>query len=269
VGLSSDSLLHGSRLADFILDPNLSSNLDQDSFDVEDESFFLVILEDTSSHSQRRDLERTFFHDLLNTAGGMQGLTGILQDATDDELPDLKYSVKNMADQLVEEILSQRDLLAAETGELKTCFRPLNSTQVVDTVINTYRSHGSTGQRIISLAHGAQRFLFHSDPILLNRVLGNMVKNALEATMEPSIVTIDCGQNSSEAWFSVHNQGYIAPDVQSRIFQQSFSTKGKGRGTGTFSMQLFAEKYLGGRIRFESNAAAGTTFTVYVPTDGP
>lgn len=34
-------------------------------------------------------------------------------------------------------------------------------------------------------------------------------------------------------------------------------------------MQLFAEKYLGGRIGFESNAAAGTTFKVYVPTDGP
>jgi signal transduction histidine kinase len=269
VGLANDRMLHGSRLEDFILDPHLISNTDRKPFEVEDEKFFLTVLEDTSSHAQRLNLERTFFHDLLNTAGGMQGLTGILQEATAEELPDLKDSVKNMADQLVEEILSQRDLLAAEMGDLKARPIPLNSSLVIENVINTYRTHSSTGHRKISLSSGAQNFHFHSDPVLLNRVMGNMVKNALEATREPAVVTIDCGQNPDEVWFSVHNQGFIPQDIQPHVFQQSYSTKGRGRGTGTFSMQLFSEKYLGGRIGFQSNAAAGTTFTVYLPTDGP
>ncbi len=42
VSLSSDSLLHGSRLEDFILDPYLNSDLNQDPFEVEDESFFMT-----------------------------------------------------------------------------------------------------------------------------------------------------------------------------------------------------------------------------------
>jgi len=196
-------------------------------------------------------------------------LTGILQDATEEELPELKDSVQNMADQLVEEILSQRDLLAAEMRQLKVHMRPLTSSLVVDSVINTYRSHSSIGFREISFAPGADRFQFQSDPDLLNRVLGNMVKNALEACKPPSVVTINCGRKPGKIWFSVHNPGFIPVSDQNRIFQQAFSTKGKGRGTGTFSMRLFTEEYLGGRIGFESNAAAGTTFTVSLPTDDP
>ncbi len=269
VGLTNDSLLHGSRLEDFILDPHLVSNTDQEPFTVEKESFHLVILEDTSLHTQRLILERTFFHDLLNTAGGMQGLTGILQDATEDELPDLKDSVKNLADQLVEEILSQRDLLAAEMGDLKTHTRPLDSFAVMDLVIKTYQSHSSTGDREISMPPHVERFHFYSDPVLLNRVLGNMVKNALEASKAPAVVIVDCGQKPGEVWFSVHNPGFIPQEAQDGVFKQSFSTKGAGRGTGTFSMQLFAQKYLGGRIEFDTDATTGTTFTVTLPTGGP
>ncbi len=263
--IASDSVLHGSRLEDFIKDSPLNPESGADPFEVEDELFYLIILEDTSSHTLRQNLERTFFHDLLNTAGGMQGLTGILQDATDDELPELKDSVQNMADQLVEEILSQRDLLAAEMGELKAQKRLVTSGVIINTVINNYRTHSSTGMREIVLAEGAENFGFFSDPTLLNRVLGNMVKNALEASKAPAVTTINCGKEGNEVWFSVHNDGFIPLSIQPSVFQQSFSTKGKGRGTGTFSMRLFTEQYLNGRIRFKSDPAAGTVFTIILP----
>lgn len=34
--------------------------------------------------------------------------------------------------------------------------------------------------------------------------------------------------------------------VQLQIFNRSFSTKGKGRGTGTYSMKLLTKRYLKG-----------------------
>ena len=268
MNIGSDSVLYGSRLEDFIKDSHLNSESGADPFEVEDELFYLIILEDTSSDALRQNLERTFFHDLLNTAGGMQGLTGILQDATDDELPELKDSVQNMADQLVEEILSQRDLLAAEMGELKAHKRLVTSGVVINTIINNYRTHSSTGIREIVLAEDAENFGFFSDPTLLNRVLGNMVKNAIEASKAPAVTTINCGKEGNEVWFSVHNDGFIPRSIQPSVFQQSFSTKGKGRGTGTFSMRLFTEQYLDGRIRFKSDPAAGTIFTIILPIGG-
>ena len=47
---------------------------------------------------------------------------------------------------------------------------------------------------------------------------------------------------------------------------RSFSTKADtGRGIGTYSMRLFGQRYLGGRVDFTSEEPEGTTFTVILP----
>jgi sensor histidine kinase regulating citrate/malate metabolism len=48
------------------------------------------------------------------------------------------------------------------------------------------------------------------------------------------------------------------------LFRRSFSTKGRGRGIGTYSMKLLGEKYLKGRVWFTSSPNAGTTFFIEV-----
>ena len=68
--------------------------------------------------------------------------------------------------------------------------------------------------------------------------------------------------------FSVHNPGHIDPAIQAQIFQRYFTTKGEGRGLGTYGMKLLAEEYLGGRVSFASSRARGTTFSVWVPGRG-
>lgn len=57
----------------------------------------------------------------------------------------------------------------------------------------------------------------------------------------------------------------MSRSVQLQVFQRSFSTKGIGRGIGTYSIKLFAEKYLGGKVRFESREPTGTLFQVMLP----
>ncbi len=63
----------------------------------------------------------------------------------------------------------------------------------------------------------------------------------------------------------VHNAGEIPRSSQSQIFQRSFTTKGEGRGLGTYGSKLLIDRYLSGRIGFESTAAFGTTFAVSLP----
>jgi len=54
--------------------------------------------------------------------------------------------------------------------------------------------------------------------------------------------------------------------VRLQVFQRSFSTKGgRGRGVGTYSARLLAERYLGGRLSFSSVAGQGTTFVLDLP----
>jgi signal transduction histidine kinase len=62
----------------------------------------------------------------------------------------------------------------------------------------------------------------------------------------------------------------MAPEVQARIFQRSFSTKAqRGRGLGTYSMKLLGERYLGGAVSFVSAAGTGTVFSVTLPSRPP
>ena len=78
-------------------------------------------------------------------------------------------------------------------------------------------------------------------------------------------MSITCSKLGSRIGFSVHNGGTIPDRDQLQIFQRSFTTKGDGRGLGTYGSRLLTERYLGGDIAFESNDGHGTTFTVSYP----
>jgi sensor histidine kinase regulating citrate/malate metabolism len=47
-----------------------------------------------------------------------------------------------------------------------------------------------------------------------------------------------------------------------QLFQRSFSTKGNGRGIGTYSIKLLTENYLKGKVSFFSNEEEGTVFSI-------
>jgi sensor histidine kinase regulating citrate/malate metabolism len=89
-----------------------------------------------------------------------------------------------------------------------------------------------------------------------------MIKNALEAESGKSQVVLKCQQNGVGDRFSVHNQTFIPRDIQLQLFKRSFTTKGVGRGIGTYSMKLLGEKYLNGKVGFESTPEEGTTFFI-------
>jgi signal transduction histidine kinase len=103
----------------------------------------------------------------------------------------------------------------------------------------------------------------------LRRVLENMVKNALEATSGGMEVRLACERSQSSLVFSVHNPSYMPRSVQLQMFHRSFSTKGKGRGIGTYSMKLFGERYLKGKVWFSSTEDKGTTFYFSLPIEYP
>jgi hypothetical protein len=90
---------------------------------------------------------------------------------------------------------------------------------------------------------------------------------------DTAIITVDYGRKPGlkgpgQVWFLVHNPGFIAAEVQPQVFTLSFSTKGAGRGLGTYGMRLLSERFLSGRVEFESHPTAGTTFTVTLPFGG-
>jgi hypothetical protein len=232
-------------------------------FIVGEDRFVMAAIEDVSQAKRLAVLERVFFHDVLNTAGCLRGYAQwIVDEQTLDQ--ELCAQVADLASQLIEQIQNQRDLIQAESGKLEPQPAVLHNRGVLDKLRLQYLKHPAAADRRIQLSDVWEGTVL-ADPSLLLRVLGNMLKNALEATPPGGTVTIGCQQRPNSVRFFVHNPEVMPEEVQLEVFQRSFSTKGQGRGVGTYSMKVFGERYLRGKVAFESRAPEGTTFWLDLP----
>jgi signal transduction histidine kinase len=159
-------------------------------------------------------------------------------------------------------------LLAAEKGELALDLCRLNSRELLAEVRRAYSRHPAAAGREMLVAPDAASFTLVTDRTILGRVMGNLAKNALEASPAGSPVTLSCQAGPSGGTFTCHNSGCMGAEARLQMFQRSFSTKGPGRGIGAYSVKLLTEKYLQGRVSFTSTVQDGTTFAVMLP-DSP
>lgn len=235
-----------------------------------DETFTLLTLLDIRDEKRRQALERIFFHDVLNTAGGIHGLVSLLADDRDSGAMDSSVkALEQLSTQLIEEIKSQRDLVAMEQGDLAVEPAPVFSRDVLDVLVDGYRQGELAARHRVNLSLDGPNLCFVTDARLVRRVVGNMIKNAIEACPDGGTVRVTCEGGAGTIRIHVHNPSVMPRSVQLQVFQRSFSTKGAGRGIGTYGMKLLTERYLGGRVSFTSSEAAGTTFTAEYPLELP
>jgi hypothetical protein len=228
--------------------------------------FTVFTLTDISGEKRRRVLERIFFHDVLNTAGILSMSTDIIKRHP-SEAPELIDDMFRVSHQLIDEIQSQRDLAAAESGELAPKPTTFSAADFIENLVQQYTHHQIAEGRQLQFVPNNQTLTFTTDRTLLGRVIGKMVKNALEAAHPGDTVTASYSFDATVVTFAVHNPTHMPENVQLQVFNRSFSTKGAGRGLGTYSMKLLSERYLGGQVRFESTKEDGTTFYATYPIE--
>lgn len=233
--------------------------------EVEGHHFTIFSLRDISSDQRRQVLERVFFHDILNTAGGIRGIASLLTE----ELPEnkeLKFKqwMVGLSDSLIEDINHQRRLMAAERGDYRPLLEPVDLPELLYELACLYEHHDRTPNRTTCLREQEPCTLV-TDRTILRRIVGNMIMNALEASPAGSTITIGSVRHDDMVRVEVQNPGEIPKEVQLQLFKRSFTTKGMtGRGIGTYSMKLFGERYLGGKTGF-SSANGQTTFFIDLP----
>ncbi len=232
------------------------------------EHYTLLNLVDISSEKRNEMLEKVFFHDLLNRLGGFDGIIKIIKSENKqpelDEFIDLLNTIGELT---IEDIQTQRILRAAENADLILNIRDFTSTEIIESVRKQISFHPSAQNKKIVVCSECEEFQLKTDGTLLKRILLNMVKNAAEATPEGGSIELISTEKPETAVFSVRNTGVVPDDIRLQIFQRSFSTKGPGRGLGTYSMKLFGENYLRGKVYFTSEAREGTVFTIELPTE--
>jgi signal transduction histidine kinase len=229
---------------------------------LEGQNLTIFAATDISDKKRRNALEHIFFHDLMNTATSIQMLSENLRSTEMDKVREVSSNLYQGVLQLVEEITAQRDLVYAENNELPVRPVEIDSKALLAQMLKKYGSLARIRGCALAISEETQGMVFCSDRLIIARVLGNMIQNSLEASTEGQKVTLASQPFQAGVSFSVHNPAYIPRDVQLQLFKRSFSTKGNGRGLGTYSMKLLTERYLGGRITFSSSQEEGTTFTM-------
>ena len=220
----------------------------------------LFSITDISHEKKRLSLERIFIHDILNIAGGINGLSAILKEIDDPiEIRQIADTIENASNNLIEEIQTQRELSSAERGDLTLNFTEIRCNETLNELKKLYCNHESNYNKPISIKSTGNLTAI-TDKGLLKRILGNMIKNAIEENVPDDHISIGCTGYGDKVCFEVHNNSVIPDEVQAELFKRFYSTKQVGRGIGTYSMKLFGEKYLKGKVWFTSSAENGTSF---------
>ena len=145
---------------------------------------------------------------------------------------------------------------------------------IVEEVAELFANRMGSDEIIIrtNLEEPRHRGTFDADG--LHNLLCNLVANAIDACrFDPSenkdghTVTLRCGRNGDGSTvLAVEDDGAGIPDdLNSRVFQDFFSSKGtEGTGIGLLVVQKVAEEH-GGTITFDSRPGEGTVFTVVIP----
>lgn len=229
--------------------------------------YTLFSVKDISSEKRKDALERIFFHDILNTSGAINGLTQLLikeNDSTEKEK--LVKALMISSEQLLNEILLQQEIRHAEEGNLQVNIKEASVNDILISAFDLYQSHELSIGKNFSASFLEKDISVKTDKVLVVRSLGNLIKNALEASMNNDEVKIYPYVSDDTIYLNVYNSQLIPESVQLQLFQRSFSTKQKkGRGVGLYSVKLIIEQNLGGKVSFVSDKQLGTVFTIELP----
>jgi signal transduction histidine kinase len=103
-------------------------------------------------------------------------------------------------------------------------------------------------------------------PAQLVAALVNLIGNAIDALTEGGTIRIKTTNDESGGSVFVSDDGPgIPPELESRIFQPFFTTKGReGTGLGLAMAYAFAQRH-GGKLTLETTPGHGATFTLSLP----
>lgn len=221
----------------------------------------LLFINDITAAERSMALQRMFLHDIANISNALAAWASMLERGVELNNKDLN----KLAARLNSEIMAQRALAQTNEDEYRPQKKRVSCRELFSDTIDVASKH--IFMRDKEIEFNSPDIEVHTDPPLLQRILLNMLLNALEASEdEGADIKAWVEQEDDKVVFNVWNQKHIPEDVALRVFQYFFSTKGgTGRGLGTYSMKFFGEKVLGGKVGFESSEEKGTRFFLKLP----
>jgi signal transduction histidine kinase len=238
------------------------------------DSFNTMVDQLHSLIAQMREMTDNIAHDLRSPLTRIRGFAEmtLIGDSSPEDFQEMAVNTVEECDNLIEMINTMLDIAEAESGIAPVAIETLDLTTLIENACDLYGS----------LAHKKGLELFRevpaksvivSDRAKYQRMVGNLLENAIKYTPAGGRVTLFVEMRSGEACIQVSDTGPgIAPDEQPKIFQRFYrcdaSRSEAGMGLGLSLARALAES-LGGSLTVRSTLHQGSTFTLSIPSRAP
>jgi K+-sensing histidine kinase KdpD len=227
----------------------------------------------TTIHAQREDILRALSHDVRSPLGVITTSAAML--ARDPEDPAV---VRRRARAIEKSGARVADMLGelVDTAHLESGHLPLERT-AVDLASFVAELRGHLGDALpldrVTFAVPGGLSAAYVDPRSFERILVNLLSNALKYAPSPTPVVLGAAAQDGNIVVSVADRGpgisqQDLPHIFEKYYRASGTQKKEGLGIGLYSARLLVQAH-GGRIWAESAPGKGTTFYVALPTAPP
>jgi signal transduction histidine kinase len=222
----------------------------------------------------KRQLVSALAHDIKNPLAVILGyaetLTSRLAGRLDNE-EDLSFlkRIQENVERIVKLVTGFLDASEAESGKVEVARNPVQMNLLIREV--GQQQMGNLRQKNLSLNVDLDENLpeILGDADQLDRVLWNLVGNAIKFTPTGGNITITSRIENNHACVSVKDSGLGIPKEELPLLFSEFrrlkgAAKVEGAGLGLFIVKTIVEAH-GGSVSADSQEGYGTTFTVWFP----
>ncbi|MCH1919671.1 response regulator [Shewanella sp. A3A] len=214
----------------------------------------------------KEDLERISRHDIKSPLSAIIGTTELLleNDKLGFEPKEMIGQIRSASLNVLSMINRSLELYKMETGHYQLNPQPFDMVHTLLSAINDARVLAHANQIKVVFTPPEAACLVLGEELLCYTLLGNLLKNAVEASKEHDEVTVNLSVDAAVE-ISIHNRGTVPAEIRNNLFDKHVTLgKAEGSGLGTYSAKLLANIQQGD-IRFDSSDASGTTFYVTLP----
>ena len=251
----------------------LQAKLEESAIRVEEYANQMEELANTRA-AQLRDAERLAAigatagmvgHDIRNP---LQAITGDIFLAKTDLIALPESEEKKCIQESLSEIEKNVDYINKIVADLQDFARPLKpnveETDLKLVIDELLKKNGLPENVKVSVKIETGKIV--ADSTFINRILYNLVNNAVQAMPKGGKLTIRTYKEAKDVLITVKDTGVGIPEaVKGKLFTPMFTTKSKGQGFGLAVIKRMTES-LGGTVSFESQEGKGTTFIVRLPS---
>ena len=191
------------------------------------------------------------------------------RDPEDTRRVDQILSSVDALESLFDELL---DISKLDAGYVKPALTHFAARTLFERLANAYEPLAHKTGLTLHFDHA--RAVLHSDPVLLERVLGNLISNALRYTLAGS-VRVRCDARNGGVAIAVADTGPGIPrEEHARIFDEFYQLgnperdRRKGLGLGLATVKRIA-LLLSCPVAVDSEPGKGSVFTITVPQGDP